>query len=371
MDSESRLQGSLPNDRPVPVCVVQYADRDDEISLIDLWRVVVARKMLILLSVLGAVLLASAYLFLAEPLYRVEASLLPPQQRDIQALMINYDDIDLKLEHYTPDLVYEAFLKNLKSKGLRREYFDTHNLAAFYLSGKMNAGANMDHVFDRKFNQGFRVQTDEQGAEFVVISFLGKDPVFITQQLNQFIEFANARTVRQLINDVNARLQAEVKWNRYQLESKLKLAALGRQDRILNLREALYVARTLGIKSASSLPITAEKGKTAIQVNTSRSPLYMRGTKALEAEIDVLESRGSDEPFIGGFRSLQEKLRFLKSISINDGKLSAVRIDAAARTPYQAEESGEKTVFVLVVMFGLMVGVFLAFIAEFRSRARE
>jgi len=129
---------SPPDTRPVPVYVLPYADRDDEISLIDLWRVIMARKAIILLSLLVAIVLVSVYAFLAEPFYRAEAHLLPPQQQDIQGLMIDYRGKEgVEIKQYTPDLVYKAFQKNLKSKGSRREFFDAHDLIDYYLAGKL------------------------------------------------------------------------------------------------------------------------------------------------------------------------------------------------------------------------------------------
>jgi len=370
MDSESKLQGSLPNDRPVPVCVVPYGDRDDEISLIDLWRVIVARKMLILLSVLGAILLASLYLFLAEPSYRAEANLLPPQRQDIQALISYRSKANLKIDQYTPGLVYQFFLKNLKSKGLRREYFDAQNLAVHYLGDNLDEAANIDRIFDKKFNQSLRVQADNQDAVFVVASFAYQDPALAAQWLNQFIAFVNERTVRQLVNDTNASILAEIERVRYQLESKLKLAMRKRQDRIVNLNEALRVAKMLGIENASSFPVISENEKTAIEVNTNRSPLYLRGTKALEAEIVVLESRKSEEPFIARLRDIQEKKNFLKSIQIDLDQLSAVTIDTSARVPYRVERPRKKLIFLLAVVVGLVGGIFLVFMAEFLSSVR-
>jgi len=97
----------------------------------------------------------------------------------------------------------------------------------------------------------------------------------------------------------------------------------------------------------------------------------MRGAKALEAEIAVLESRKSDEPFIAGLRDLQEKRIFLEGLLINRDKLSAVTIDAAARTPYRAEKPRKKLMVILAGMLGLMVGIFLVFVAEIWSKVRE
>jgi len=363
MDMELKPQESPPDTRPVPVYVLPYADRDDEISLVDLWRMVVARKHLFLLSVVAALVLASVYIFLAEPLYRAEAHLLPPQQKDIQGLMIDYGGEEgVAIKQYTPDIVYKTFLNNLKSKGLRREFFDAHDLADYYLAGKSQADANIDAIFNTKFNDKLRVQTDKQDASFVITSFSDSDPEFAAQRLNQFIAFANERAVQQLFNDVNAAIRAEIERVRYQLASKLKLAAQRRKDEIIRLQEALRVASALGIESADNLPVTADK---------EQAPLYMRGTKALEAGIAVLESRKSDEPFTSGLRDLQEKRAFLEGLSINRENLSAVTLDAAARAPYRVEKPRKKLIFALAGVLGLSIGIFLVFIVEFRPRERS
>jgi len=108
-----------------------------------------------------------------------------------------------------------------------------------------------------------------------------------------------------------------------------------------------------------------------VAAGKEQAPLYMRGTKALEAEITVLESRKSDEPFVAGMRDLQEKQSFLEGISIDRSKLSAVTIDAAAIAPYQAEKPRKKLILILSAVFGLMTGIFLVFITEFRAKVRR
>jgi len=113
----------------------------------------------------------------------------------------------------------------------------------------------------------------------------------------------------------------------------------------------------------------ADKTQAGLAVNTAQVPLYMRGSGALETEIAVLESRKSDEPFIPGLRDLQERRAFLENISIDTDVLSAVTIDAVAKTPYRAEKPRKLLLVFVAATLGFMIGVFLVFVAEFRSKA--
>lgn len=370
-DSESKSEShvDLSDRQPIPVYVLPCMDQNEQVSLIDLWRVVAKHKMLVLSSFVVTVMLASLYIFLAEPLYRAEANLLPPHQQDIQSLMIDYyNKGGVKIEHYTPALVYQSFLKNLKSKGLRREYFDTYGLEAHYLGDKGNNDFIINRVFDKKFNGNLRVKSDKDDASFVTVSFSDQDPELAAQWLNQFIVFINKRTIRQLVDDVKAAIRAEMEHTSRQLESKLKFAAKRRQDKIYDLREALRIAKALGIEGASIFPVSAKKEKVGVEVNINESPLYMRGTKALEAEISVLESRKSDAPFVTGLRDLQEKLDFLEGLTVDSDNLSAVMIDAAADTPYYPVKPRKNLILILSAIFGLLAGVLMVYITENRSK---
>ncbi len=355
--------------RPVSVYIAPTMDESDEISLVDLWCVVVRRKAIILLSLLLSMLLAFAYLFFAVPVYKANAYLLPPQQQNIQGLLIDYRGIEgIDVSRYTPKGVYRAFLDNLNSQGLHHEFFDNHELIKHYTAGKSTKDINADRVFDELFNERLKVQVDKKNTSFVTVSFSDSDPELAAQWLNEIIDFANKRTVHQLFGNVNAAIQSEIGQVRYQLGLKLKFSEQRRSDRITNLKEALSIARTLGIKDTSAFPSMADKSQAGLAVNTAQVPLYMRGSGALETEIAVLESRKSDEPFIGGFRDLQERRAFLEGISIDTDVLSAVTIDAVAKTPYRAERPRKLLLIFAAATLGLIIGVFLVFVAEFRSK---
>lgn len=358
--------------RPIPVYIAPTVHGSGEINLVDLWRVIARRKAIILFSLLLSLLLVFAYLFLAEPAYKANAYLLPPQQQKIQGLLIDYRGIQgVDVSLYTPEHVYSAFLENLESRGLRREFFETYGLMKRYASGKLAEDINPDRVFDQMFNERLRVQVDLRNTSVVTVSFSDNDPKLAAEWLNQFIDFTNEHTVHQLVSNVNAAIHSEIVKTRFQIDSKLKLAEQRRLDTITTLNEALRVAKALGIQDTTTIPKMTGKAQSELIVNTAQMPLYMRGTKALEAEISVLEARKSDEPFIEGVRDLQERSAFLEGISIDADELSAVTIGAAAKTPYRAEKPRKVPTMLLALVLGSLVGLIGVFLTESLSTRRR
>jgi len=368
-DMESRPLENSSDLQPIPVYIAPYEERGDEISLIDLSRVIAKRKGIILLSFLASMMLAVIYIFFAEPVYKANAYVLPPQQKNIQGLLIDYRDIEgIDVDRYTPESVYSAFLDNLKSQGARREFFDNHELIKHYAAGESAKGINADRIFEKLFNERLKVQIDKQNTSFVTVSYSDSDAELAAQWTNQIIDFVNKSTVNQLFSDVDSAIQSEIGKARFQLDSKLKFAERRRLDEIIALKEALRIAKALGIQDASAFSKMAEKNQSGLVVNTAQVPTYMQGTKALELQISVLETRKSDEPFISGFRDLQERRAFLEGISIDADALSAVTIDAVAKTPYRAERPRKLLVIFSAATLGLIIGLFLVFVAEFRSK---
>ena len=112
---------------------------------------------------------------------------------------------------------------------------------------------------------------------------------------------------------------------------------------------------------AGFYPMPTETGANIAFIN-ERAPLYMRGTKALEAEIKVLRERASDEPFAEGLRDLQEEEAFLEGLLLDGDKLSSVVVDAQASIPYRPARPNVAAVYVLSTILGLVLGCFLVFV---------
>ena len=108
-----------------------------------------------------------------------------------------------------------------------------------------------------------------------------------------------------------------------------------------------------------------------LNITTTSTPLYYRGFRALNEEIEVLKKRSSDDPFIVGLRDLQEKLTLLKSIKIEEKGLHAVSIDQAAYPPKKRIKPNRMRIVSVGTVVGLFLGIFFVFFVSFIQKLKE
>ncbi len=357
-------------DSPMPVYVVSPGPAHDQIKLIDLWCVIWQQKMIVILAFGIGIVCAFGYASFATPVYLSEIHLLPPRTQNIQALMIDHRgrSISVKENDNARKAVYVAALGNIQSRDIRRKFFEQNNLLSYFTGAVDREKVNSTKVFEEQFNKKLKVKRGTDNPLLVMLSLEYSDPERLAAWLNEFAEFASKETVQQIYDDINTSIQFEILKIQDSLQSKLKLANKRRVDERSRLLEALAVAKSLGIVEGSiqreNWITSSDKGLT---VNTAQIPAYMRGVKALETEISVLDSRKSDEPFISGFRDLQEQKIFLESISIDTDQLSALTIVSRANIPYAPERPRKVLILLLGAILGMMAGILLAFLKKSKS----
>lgn len=339
---------------------------DEDLHLTDLWRVIAKRKWVLLSSWLLAGILAAIYVFSAQPVYRSKATLLPPTMKDVQGLSVSVPGV-IEVRH-TPEIVYKAFTRNLKSLGLQKEFFEKHDLIRHYASDEPGRAINVDKLFKNNFSANLDIQHGKLDNEMLEIGFEHPDPNLAAEWLNQYIDFVNQNTVRQFYLDVQSNLQAEVERARARILSKRTVYLERKNDEIARLQEALQIARTLGIQGAGALAGSAGESAIPLVINAAQLPLYMRGEQALENEIAVLNAREADDAFIAGLRDIQEDLAVLKALSIDTAKISAITKDVAPQIPWKAVKPKKVLAFVLAFMVATLLGLCAVFVMESLSR---
>ena len=327
----------------------------NEIRLADLVRIFAGRGPL-MAAMLG-LSLATALVFLwwASPVYRAELILLPPLEQDVilrDSRGIAVSSMNLgrfKFRDYTPKQVYEEIQVNLRSRSLRREFFDREDVYEQYVRVLDRGEWSPLGVFEEQFDTDLQIHEPGPGQSdvFVRVNFELHDPAQVAELLNSYVAAIDRYTVRELFEPVRLRLRGQVREVEIQIARSRESALMSIDDQLTQLAEAAELAKSLGLIDSIPPP------------GLMRDFPYRRGEKVLRAEMLALEKRKGDDAFIPGLRKLQDKLTDLLAIELDLEQMRAARVDQAALVP----DGPVFPRYTLVLAIALVAGVLLAFTA--------
>lgn len=335
----------------------ERAIKDDEIDLLELIRVLWQQKLLIILAtfVIGGG--ALTYAQLATPIYEAKVFVQPPSQNDV--VHLNYGrggNTDLPVLEVKD--VYEIYVRNLQSESLRRRFFQDVYLPA--LSDMARQGGQ-DDLYARLGKVLTVSGVKETPSRYAIVVNL-PDPKRAIDWAVKYAEMAGERAKLEVLKDVNA--DADVKANN--LEQQIKAAQQSarkqREDRITRLKEALTIARSIGLEKP---PMITGKLSTEVSAGMGGALTYMRGSKALLAEIDNLERRASDDPFIERLREAQSSLVFYRSLKANASSVATYRQDGVIESPDSPIKPRKSMIVFLGLIVGAAFGVLLVLLRYF------
>ena len=320
---------------------------EDEVNLLDLWRVLVLQWKVICaitgLSVLGA----GAYVFLATPVYEAQAVVKPPESKYVEALNIP------EISQISSADIFAKFTENLKSSFLRQQFVE-ENPQFSSLRG------NVPNI-----KEGAK---SEVGSVFV--SLQGYDSKLVADWVNGFILLAERKTIGDFFDGIEIKIANQKKEKETQLQIGRDFAGQRRLDRIALLEEQIAIARAAKIFDRKlSNYITMASQRVDVTLNTEQEPLYIRGVKELTAEKEELEKRKNDESFIVGFRDKQESLAQLdaglKQLQAARRIAYAVTVDQPAIQAKKPVKPRRMRVLALSVVLGGIIGVFAVLVVNF------
>jgi chain length determinant protein (polysaccharide antigen chain regulator) len=330
---------------------------DEGLDVYALVSTILRQKIMILCFAVLGVAIAAAYAFVAQPIYEARSFITPPTQNDIQSL--NKGRAALKLPPLTVKDVYSVFLKNLQAESLRREFFDTTYLSAQGQSDDPNG------KFYERLSKDLTIMPvgKEVNDRFKVVM---QDPD--ARRAQQWVDQYIARAQELSLQEINKNLAGEFDVAAQDFNQKVSVlrdeGERARQDSLAKLREALIVAKAIGLEKP---PIVSGNPNQSLNIagNMDGELTYMRGTKALEAEIANLQVRKSDDPFIKKLRGFEANYNFYKQLSQQFRKVNTFRMDG------DVEISGEpvKPKTALIVLGGLIVGIMLGIIVALLRNA--
>lgn len=332
---------------------------DDEIDLFELLQTLWGYKWLIAGISAIVTALGVGYAFSITPIFEAESQLVAPRAIDVQefqALEVLYafsmtssSEVESRQAapkanfEYTPAQVYARFQANLQATTVRRLFFYERVDAAIK--------RNPEHTDFEHFNENFNTLLSIDVAPRTLVAIASEDPQQAAQWVNEFVDFVATVTVAELVAEAKQSIASSVRQIEQQLSSSLTIMRNQRFDRIAQLQEALIIAQAMNLED----PMIENA---ANQLNME----YMRGGRALAAEIAMLRNRESDESFVVEFRDLQQRVELLNNITLKPSLIQVMRVDQTAEVPTSRKSPNRALIAAVSIVLGGMMGMFAALI---------
>jgi len=326
---------------------------DDEIDLVELFQSLWAQKWLIALITFVFTVGAASYAFLSKPVYEVSATVLPPSLSDIAGFNLGRTGAENGgLEPFLVDDVYAVFTRNLQSDRSKRKFFKEFYLVSLDSAQRLGSQDNIYRAFKDKFS--VKVLDKNQPDRYSII-IEHYNPELASTWAKQYIDQVSDRSLDEMLLNAERELSVRARNIQQQIKSERDSAKVRREDRTIQLQEALTVADTIGFVNP---PVV----NTELSAFMDGSLMYMRGAKALRAELDVLLARTSDDPFIPVLRDLEAKYQLFAGVSPDPSNVAVFRQDGDIDVPDQPIKPKKSLIVALGIVLGSMLGVLIAVI---------
>ncbi|MHC8355024.1 Wzz/FepE/Etk N-terminal domain-containing protein [Pseudomonas sp. LB3P81] len=334
-----------------------------ELNLYDLLKGIWVQRWLVLIVAGMVTLISILYAFSSNPVYEARAYVLPPTKNDIEDF--NYGrTVRSGMKPYSVSDIYAVFTRNLQSESLRYKFFNEVYVPSL---GKASHQRSRDSMY-RQFSAELTVgQPSKEFAERYSVVALTGQPDQAAEWLRLYIEWASETTKKELIKNLSKEAEVRARNIEKQIAMLRENAAMEREDTVIQLREAEKVAGAIGLQNHLVV-----SGAVTGEMSGAADPrlIYLRGTKALEAEIKNLIARESDDAYIEDLRKLQTQYDFYKSIAVKVEDVAVCRLDGVIQSPDAPIKPRKALIIVLGLLLGLMLGIVLGVGRKFWNESK-
>ncbi|MDD2055955.1 hypothetical protein NPS58_00530 [Pseudomonas putida] len=219
-------------------------------------------------------------------------------------------------------------------------------------------------LFER-FNHTLTIVSVKETPDQIYVQVSLADPEQAAHWVELYTQQAGERAKRELIKDVRADAKVKAKNLEQQIRQARESTRKHREDQIIQLTEAIRIANSIGLEKP---PIIDSALASEVSAGMGGVLTYMRGSKALMAEVENLRNRPSDDPFIENLRKQQESLNFYRSLEVDPASIEVYRQDGAVQLPDEPVKPQKAIIIGVGALAGLTLGVLLALMRNFVVR---
>jgi chain length determinant protein (polysaccharide antigen chain regulator) len=333
---------------------------DDEISLYDLYRVLVKRKNLIAIVFASILVICIAYLIVTPKIYQVSTLLFPPSSGDMYLTNIDLS----KVADFQPEQVFKLYAQELTSNDRWYEFTKQETKLFHNLST------------DDQLHNPFKLDKDKDIPNLhILLKYDTSQTENAVAIVKRYLRFAEQGLIAKFIQQISSSVSHSIKTLELAIQLARESAKQARLDQITQLESDLAIAKRLGIVDNLYFSLASKAGDKEsvlnIFTNNPATATYLKGTKVITAELDSLKHRESDDPFIPSLRQKQDQLKQLKELQYSPELFHAYDQDGEVKLSTSPVKPKKILVLLLGGILGLFLGMFAAFIAEFIAKARE
>ena len=254
-----------------------------------------------------------------------------------------------------------------------------------------------------------RVDSDKQSSRTdLLLSIDWADPKVAANIANDFVDFIQKKTVGQILDLVSTGNDLVRESLENYLQQKRRVAAKQIQSRAKDLERAIKIARALNIvdptsafgnynvisitpppsffihPNSSPQPFPNKKPtqflplfnpanvsvEATSPVNSYSPPLYARGFRALELELDLLVTEGSPDHYIENIHSLVEAIKWLDSNKIDPAQINAAAIIRSSTPPTHSFGLTFSAVLFVFALIGIVLVILVSILLYFFDLTR-
>ncbi|HDS1818556.1 TPA: LPS O-antigen chain length determinant protein WzzB [Pseudomonas putida] len=329
----------------------------EEVDLRELFYSLWSQKFMIVGVTLAFLLAASLYAFTREPVYQADLAIVAPSHNDIAALNYGRGE-STGLPAISVREVYDIYTRHLQSEGVRRKVFEEVYLPALSDGQKQLA----DNVLYKIFSRAVVVtKSGDDAAARYAVSVTDHDPQAAVKWSNAVANAAGLIARDELVKNVVSDARMRASMLNQEISGKRDAARKEREDRTAKLKEALTVALAIGLKK----PPIITGSVSELSARMDEDLTYMRGSDAIQAEIENLAKRQSDDPFIRNLRDLEERMAFYSDLKIDESNVRVYRQDGVMAVPDQPIKPRKVLILAGGLVVGGAIGVFVALVRFF------
>lgn len=367
------------------------SQKNDEIDLIELFRVLWSKKYWIVLSALVCTLIAGVYAFTAKEQWTSKAIVIAPRTLDFSnyynlrqeyARILNQTDIqkeNLSSQKLSAAL-FNNFMLSSQSLDVRKDFLIQSPYYKKQVEGKSETEQRKilaDLVTKDIAVTKPDIKKDPE-AVGTTVSFSAETAAEAQAELQQFMEFANNSAVKIELDNFAINLNemiSDLHYEKSKFETDLQIQ---KNVQLANLENALGIAKEAGIQDYTKSFSSANSSSAiqAIAMSEAKTPLsdsklsdgtylFMLGEKYLKAQIDVLKQSAVIYP--PRYYEVSTLLSQLEPLLAKVSNVKAQAFSYQASPDYPVVKDKPKKALILAVGFilGAVLSAFVVLLSSF------